>query len=174
MKTTSKKDIKNLEFAVALMMLVCIVAVIVAIIAVLTPNTEKGEFVPPPFDANVQSGIPDVPEDLLYGELPVSKEIPFRVSICKNVKIQGSQAFVYFTNAEDNEVWMKLRFMDENGNTLSDTGIIKPGEYLSSVEFSSLPDGETGRMIIKIMTYEPETYISAGSINVEVDFKNVN
>ena len=89
----------------------------------------------------------------------------FSVWVCGNVTLDGSHATVYLTNPESNRVWMKLRIMDADGNILGETGLIKPGEYVQSVALSEVPAIGTA-IQMKIMTYEPETYYSAGAVTM--------
>ena len=86
----------------------------------------------------------------------------YRFSVCGNVVMEGSAAAVYLTNPAGNEVWLKLRVLDEKGNTLGETGLIEPGQYVKDVTLTgNLPAGT--EIKLKIMGYEPETYFSAGS-----------
>ena len=60
--------------------------------------------------------------------------------------------------------------LDANGNTLGETGLIRPGEYVQSVVFETIP--EVGDSIgLKLMAYEPETYYSAGSATLNTTVK---
>ena len=77
--------------------------------------------------------------------------------------MDGSKAVVYFTNAEENSVYLKLRVLDEEGNILGETGLLKPGEYVKGVELDKDPSAET-TISLKIMSYEPDTYMSEGSV----------
>lgn len=125
---------------------------------------KEAEFTPPPFEPAAVQGKPDVPEYLGYTS-PYQEGMAYRFSICGKVTTEGTTATVYFTNLTENAVWLKLRVLDENGNTLGETGLIKPGEYVKTVEFTkTLPVGTSIRL--KIMGYEPETYYSASSITL--------
>ena len=89
----------------------------------------------------------------------------FKCSICGNVIASGGAADVYFTNSSEQEVWLKLRVLDEDGNIIGETGLIKPGEYVKSVSIDKdISDGSTIKL--KIMAYEPETYYSAGAVTL--------
>ena len=56
-----------------------------------------------------------------------------------------------------------LSIMDEEGNILAETGLLKPGQYVKTVQFTTLPT--TGqKLTMKIMGYEPETYHSVGAV----------
>ena len=76
--------------------------------------------------------------------------------------MEGSNAAVYLTNPAENEVWLKLRVLDGNGNILGETGMIRPGEYVKDVALTENFTAGT-KIKLKIMGYEPETYFSAGS-----------
>ena len=55
--------------------------------------------------------------------------------------------------------------LDENGNTLGETGLIKPGEYVQSVELDRVPKVGTP-IVLKIMAYQPDTYYSEGAVSL--------
>ena len=48
--------------------------------------------------------------------------------------MDSSSATVYFTNAQENHVYLKLRVLDENDRILGETGLLKPGEYVKDVQ----------------------------------------
>ena len=130
-------------------------------IALCLPKTRTAEFTPPPFEQNAVSGVPEVEEELGYSS-PYREGMSYRFSVCGNVTTEGSDAVVYLTNPAENEVWIKLRVLDEAGNTLGETGLIRPGEYVRCVTLSVVPPAGT-KIRLKIMGYEPQTYHSAGS-----------
>lgn len=125
---------------------------------------ETAEFVPPSLDNGAVQGTPDVPEERIKSYLPIYKEgMTFKAHICGEVIIENGSADVYFTNPAENKLLMKLRVFDSQNNVIAETGLIKPGEYLRSVSFDDIPqNGED--IIIKIMTYEPDTYYSGGAV----------
>ena len=134
----------------------------VAMIAALClPRSGIADFIPPPFEQNAVSGVPEVAEALGYSS-PYKEGMSYRFSVCGNVKTEGSDAVVYLTNPAENNVWLKVRILDADGKALGDSGIIKPGEYVRSVSLSSVPAAGT-KIKLKIMGYEPDTYHSAGS-----------
>lgn len=131
------------------------------IVALCLPNRRETEFTPPPFAENAESGVPEVPEALGYSS-PYKDGMAYRFSVCGNVTIEGRDAVVYLTNPVENTVWLKLRVLDENGKTLGETGLIRPGEYVRCVTLTSVP-AASAKIKLKIMGYEPDTYLSAGS-----------
>ena len=143
-------------------------AMAIAMIAVCFASCEKKqqrpEFVPPPFDSGAVVGSPDaeVLADKGYEELDAQA---YKLWVCGKIVLDGNKADLYFTNPETNNVWLKLRILDTNGNKLGETGIVRPGEYVQTITFDVVP--KVGDSItIKIMGYEPDTYYSAGSVNL--------
>lgn len=166
MKKTKQK--KNILLPLAAVL--CLLSVAAMVIALIRPaEPQKGAFVPPAFDAAAIEGVPTVPEELAW--LEVSQEgMSFSAHVCAEVIIENNSADLYFTSAAENEVWLKLRVLDSEGNILGETGLIKPGEYVQSVSFETQPkDGETIRL--KLMGYEPKTYYSMGAVVLNTTVK---
>lgn len=125
------------------------------------------EFTPPPFEKSAENGVPSVPENLGWSELDA---MVFKFSVCGVIFAGEQKASVWFTNPEVNSVWLKLRILDENGNIIGETGIIRPGEYVRTVSLSGeFSDGMP--IVLKVMAYEPETYYSEGSVALNTTVK---
>ena len=145
-----------------------IIALVVMILVLVTAqNPQMGDFVPPAFESMAVQGTPNVPEELQYST-PYRDGMAYRFSVCANVKMDGSKAVVYFTNAEENSVYLKLRVLDEDGNILGETGLLKPGEYVEGVELGETFSAGT-TISLKIMSYEPDTYMSEGSVILKTE-----
>ena len=141
--------------------ILCILALVSMVLALIfgRTHTQSSSFTPPPFDSSAESGTPVVPEELGW------TEIYQECSICGNVIASGGVADVYFTNSSEQEIWLKLRVLDEDGNIIGETGLVKPGEYVKSVSIDKdISDGSSIKL--KIMAYEPETYYSAGAVTL--------
>ena len=146
--------------------IVCAASILAMIFTLTAGNSNV--FTPPAFDAAAVRGAPDVPDGL--GWSPVEAADAFTAYLCGGVTANGQTADVYFTNADTNTVWLKLRILDGGGETIGETGLIRPGEYVRSVEFTRLPpNGANIKM--KIMAYEPETYFSAGAAVLNTTIK---
>lgn len=146
---------------------VCVVlAITTGIILAVTgrPSEERPDFVPPEFDSNAVSGTPTVPNDLGWYEV-YKAGMSFKAMVCGEVRIRNGVAKIYFTNPEDNTLWLKLRVMNEKGDTLAETGLIKPGEYLPEITFDQLPE-DREKIILRLMSYQPDTYYSGGSVTL--------
>ena len=146
-----------------------ILAIMISIAAVfsclIACEEEMGEFVPPPFDPGAIVGTAEIetPEAIGYTELDAKA---YKLSVCGLVKLVGDSADIYFTNPETNDVWLKIRVLDEKGNILGETGLIRPGEYVKSITFTEKVPKVGDKITMKIMGYQPETYYSAGAVNL--------
>ena len=125
-------------------------------------------FVPPPFDENAIEHEPmldEVPENLGYSIIYDASRMSYKIGLCGLFLVNSeNKADIYFTNPSVNEVWLKLRIYSEADSTdiICETGLIKPGELLKTVEFNRpLEDGEP--IIVKVMSYDPSNYYSMGA-----------
>lgn len=145
--------------------LACVVAIAVMIIVLCIPKkAEQKPFTTPSFDDNAISGTPVVPDGLGYNVL-YQDGMSFKAGVCGKISVVGCTADIYLTNIEENEVWLKARFYDSKGNVAGESGLIKPGEYLKSVELKSEPKASE-QYTVKIMSYEPDTYNSLGAVTL--------
>lgn len=146
---------------IRLLAVLCAVSLVMMTAALLFGGN-NGAFVPPPFDPAAQTGSPAVPAGMGYQELDAGV---FRAALCAQIVAENGTAAVYLTNPLDNGLWLKLRLLDENGNLLGETGLIRPGEYVRQVPLRAVPEpGDP--LVLKVMAYEPETYHSQGSVTV--------
>ena len=144
---------------------ICVSAVIVVNVISLNNNKENGSgFVPPSFDSGAEMGIPSVPDGMGYLEV-YKQGMKFNSFVCGEVNVVDGKADIYFTNPEKNTLWMKLRIFDKKGNIIAETGLIKPGEYVKTVKFDTVPSNNSD-IIMRIMTYEPDTYYSGGAVSL--------
>ncbi len=144
---------------------VCIAAVIGMILSlVLTGGkSEQKEFVPPEFEPSAQEGVPTV-ADKSWTQI-YKDGMSFSAHVCGKVIIENDSAELFFTNDSGNNVWLKLRILDEKNHILAETGLLKPNEYIKTIEFIETPQkGE--KIKLKIMAYEPDTYYSAGAVTL--------
>lgn len=150
------------------MAVVCASSVLVMIAALLAPGkTIPAEFTPPPFEPNAVIGTPNVPDDLGWTELDAQA---FLFSVCGRVVVRDAKADIWLTNPQSNSVWLKVRILDEDGNILGQSGLLRPGEYVQTVTFDEVPaDGIA--IGLKIMAYQPETYYSEGCATLNTTVK---
>ena len=157
-----KKQKKNYILPLAAVLCILSLAVMVFALTRQEIQTEMGEFTPPPFDSSAVVGTPTVPDNLGWQELDAQV---YKVGICGKFISKGNTADVWLTNPESNTVWLKVRVLNEKGNNLGETGLIKPGEYVQSVELDRVPKVGTP-IVLKIMAYQPDTYYSEGAVTL--------
>ena len=157
-----KKQKKNYILPLAAVLCVLSLAVMVFALTRQEVQTEMGEFTPPPFDGGAVVGSPAVPEGLGWQELDAQAYI---VGICGKFIPNGNTADICLTNPEGNTVWLKVRVLDEKGSILGETGLVRPGEYVQSVELDTVPKTGTP-IVLKIMAYQPDTYYSEGAVSL--------
>ena len=116
------------------------------------------------FDENAVLGEPSVPDGFGYSVL-YQDGMSFKTALCGKINVVGNMAQIYRTNFEENDVWLKARFYDSNGNIVGESGLIRPGEYVKCVELTKTAKA-TETYKIKIMSYEPNTYNSLGAITI--------
>ena len=115
-------------------------------------------------DDRAEKGKPEVAEEEQYAHVIVTDG--FELDICGNPRIEGRKVYFYPTNPKDNEVWFKVAVLDESGERIGESGMLKPGEYTEYIEVSQEIKGETA-VTLKVIAYEPEEYTSRGSASLE-------
>lgn len=153
---------KTKKYILPLAAVLCLIAVVAMVLALCNPKTEQGSFTPPPFDKNAVVGTPAVPDGLGWQVLDAKA---YTVGVCGKFIIDGNTADVWLYNPDSNSVWLKVRVLDAQGNILGEAGLIRPGEYVQSVALDTVPKSGTA-ITLKLMAYEPETYHSAGAVEL--------
>ena len=148
-----------------------ILAVIVITIIIVAAGDKApiiGDFIPPPFEENAVKGIPDPLPDF-FGTLAISEELI--VGVCATPSLKENALDIYLTSHEKNISYVKIRIYDKKGEILGESGLLKPGEHLRSLELSApIPSGENELRAI-ILSYEPDTYYSKGSAEIVLKIK---
>ena len=124
-------------------------------------------FTAPPFAQNAVNGTPEgIDETLGYHELSYGEN--FKVSLCTMPVVdRDGVATVYFTSPASNDFYARLIIYNESGREIGSTDLLLPGQYVTSVQLTSLPkDG--AELTFKIVSYAPETYYSKGFLNAKV------
>ncbi len=143
-----------------------LLVLLVAVVAVASRDTGStiGDFVPPSFEENALAGMPEQPP-AGFGTMTVTSE--FVIGMCATPSFDGTNLGLYFTSPKTNAVWMKVRVCDENGRVLGESGLLKPGEHLPTLVLTDGPIAN-GRLYATVLSYEPDTYYSEGSVKVEL------
>lgn len=158
------------KYILPMISILCMISLCLMVMVLATHNKDKGssEFTPPAFDSRSERGIPTVPKELGY--TPVEVEAGYKAYVCGELNEVDGKVDVYFTSVEDNTVWMKLKLIDVNGNTLGETGVIKPGEYVKTLNIDTIPKS-TENVKLKIVAYTPDTWYSAGTVALNTILK---
>jgi hypothetical protein len=155
-----RKQIVILAIVVTLLVALCVVAAFLAL--------GNREFTPPPFDEAAEAGTPTVTDpDGRYGTATV--EEGYSVGLCATPLYKDGALSLYFTCPSTNRAWMLVKIYDEKGRLLGQSGLVRPGEYLSEVALSRAPTGE--KLTVHVLAYEPDTYYSLGTAKLEIGYR---
>ena len=159
-----RRNIYMKKLLIPAAIIICAAAAIIMLIMLVTSNSSKN-FTPPPFDPAAQTGTPDVPKAAGYGDLDAGD---FKFYAASILSAADGKTDIWLTNPADNNIWLKVRILDNDENQLGESGLIKPGEYVRSVKLDAIPKA-TAQITLKVMAYEPDTYKSAGAIILTTD-----
>ena len=154
--------------AVCLLGAACAAALILLVVVAIAPwekaEVQQGEFVPPPFEEAADSGRPQVEEDLGWSQLAI--RAGYTVWVCGELQAEPDGTLPLWLYSEpENTVWVKVRVLDEQGRRIGETGLLRPGEYVEKVSLSE--EAASGKVVLHLMGYEPNTYYSAGAVDFE-------
>ncbi len=148
--------------------MLCLILTLVAVLGVcLVGCAQEESFVPPAFDAAAVAGDHGVAEgERGYSVLPPPESnSQYRVGLCGEIHVKEGKADIWFTNPAENSAWLKLRVLNEEGEIIGETGLVKQGEYVQSITFYQAPlQGE--KITLRVMGYAPESYYSKGEISL--------
>ena len=159
---------KNRQLQIMIFLIIACVSAFIIIACLLINNTQADEkeqqFVPPAFEDNAISGEPQVDEALGWSELALKEG--YKVKVCGVLNADADKTLpIWFYSEPENTVWVKLRIYDMDGNCLGVTGLLKPGEYVESVQLND--NAASGNIKMHVMGYEPDTYYSEGAVDFE-------
>ncbi|MDO4325949.1 MAG: hypothetical protein Q4E24_07940 [bacterium] len=180
---TRKQKKRLLLPALAAACILSLAVMVYALIVTGKTGKEQTAFIPPPFEQSAVKGTPEVKPGTSIGDrlkgLGYSNldAVDYQVAICGAPVIEDGKAILYLTNPETNQVWIKVRLLDDSGRVLGESGLLRPGEYAESIALdmeaveaaqAAVNDAEgVGIPItLRIMAYEPETYHSAGAVSL--------
>lgn len=160
------------QIAVVCLLGAAIVAALIVLIGMAGASADKrqtvvrGTFTPPPFDSAAVTGVPEVDEELGWSELAIRDGYVVHLCGVLNADADGTVP-VWFSSDGGNDVWLKLRLKSAEGETLGETGILRPGEYVECLRLNDRAAVKNGMAVtLQVMGYEPETYYSAGSVGL--------
>ncbi len=159
---------KNQKLVIVCM--VAIFAVLIIAIGLLSGRQrepEVAEFVPPSFEQTAVVGIPENLDPALnYQSFTVEEKL--FVGMCGNLVLKEDNTVdIYFTLDSKNTCLAKVKLLDEKGNVLGESGLLRSGQYVPMVELSDPPKNSCP-IIAKILTYEEDTYYSEGTVSAQL------
>lgn len=150
---------------------VLILAVIaVAVVLIVKMNqTVKGDFVKPEFDSSATVADMDYLSSIQsFSTLQATDDLG--VALMSDVYLNDGKFQIYFCSLDSNEDYLLVRIYDETGEVLlGQSGLVKPGECVQYVDAISVPKNSEN-IKIKVLTYEPETYLSNGTFSLNTIF----
>lgn len=121
----------------------------------------------PDFEKNAVSGQPDVDESR-YGYSTLEVNTEYSIMLCGIPSNDGQNVYFYLTNPAENGVWFRAEILDEAGEILGSTGVLKQGEYMPCITLNHpLSERETV-VTVHVIAYEPDTWQSAGNVNLNL------
>lgn len=152
-----------------ILLAVALVAAVLLAVLLLRPSAPvqvvRGEFKAPEFDSAAVLGTPENCDFDRLGTLSLNADAT--VSLYVSPIVENGRAQVFFFSDDANTAWVRLRITDKKGNLLGQTGLLRPGEYVEYVALENAP--QKSDAFVRILTYEPETYYSLGSANLEIE-----
>lgn len=121
----------------------------------------------PDFETAALAGEPQVDEQR-YGYSTLEVNTEYSIMLCGVPANDGQNIYFYLTNPTENGVWFRAEFLNEAGDVLASTGVLKQGEYLPYITLDQpLTERETV-MTVRVVAYEPHTWQSQGNINLNL------
>lgn len=139
-----------------------IAIILIAIVIVLFVNRNK--FIPPKMDKTSKGGTPKYVEEYGYKVLKMSED--YNISIAGKPKLKGKYLYIYFASNESSKYLFKVRIYKDK-TLIEETGLIKSNHYIDKIKVGNkLKAGD--KITYKVMGYEPDTYYSAGEVQLDV------
>ena len=145
-----------------IILLTILIILISIIIVLLVSIKDKETFKIPDFDKEISV----IPDSLNYEKSVLNILNGYSVYISPNPKmVDDNYLKIDFVSVKTNSVYVKVRIFDKMGNVIGETGLLKPGDYLEKVKLNKNLEVNDG-LTYKIMGYDKDTYISAGSVSL--------
>lgn len=152
---------------IPLIVLIIAALALLIVLCITRENPVITDFVPPLHEDNAIAGEPkDIPDKAAYGNINISDV--FSVSMCAFPSLHGNELDLYYTNKSAADISTRFIVFDTDGNIIYESGLLNPGEYLKSVTLLTVPEDKKAK--IKMLSFYPETWESAGSAEATVTF----
>lgn len=128
-------------------------------------NNYSKQYNKPSFETEYTEGKVEIDDIYGYSEMQFATE--YRVGACGSPAADSEGVDVYFSNPQVNDVLLKCLLIDDENNTVGESGLINPGCYVKRIKFNKPMSPGTYEMTMKILGFEPETYYSKGIVNLK-------
>ncbi len=128
-------------------------------------NSYSKQYNKPSFETEYTEGKVEIDDTYGYSEMQLSNE--YRVGACGSPNADIDGVDVHFSNPEGNDVFLKCILIDSEGNTVGESGLIKPNSYVKRIKFNKQKAPGSYEMTMKILGFEPETYYSKGIVHLK-------
>ena len=146
-----------------IIILLTLLIVLVAIIIILFINIKnKQTFHKPPFDKNA---ITEMPNELDYKDSIIEISKGYSLYIDGIPTIKNNELIINLIALKENNVWIKIRVLNEQEKIVAESGLVRPGEYLKSIKIIN-KISKNDKLTYMIMGYEIDTYLSAGNVSL--------
>lgn len=146
-----------------ILILINILIILILIIILLIINiNKKSIFQKPKFEVNATSQIPKTVD---YENSIIDISDGYSIYIEGIPHIDKNNLIINFISIKENNIWIKIKVLDEKNNIICESGLIKPGEYLKQLKLKQKVSPNTN-LTYMIIGYEKDTYLSAGTIKL--------
>jgi acylphosphatase len=137
-----------------------------AAIAPLFQSSNNQQYKPPPFELSAVAGMPAPPEGFGYSEIDAMGSFTFGLAGVIYQQEDGSLR-IYFANPEKNEAYMMCEVVGPDGNTLYKSGLLRPGEYVASLNPVIKLENKAVNVEVKVYALDPEQFYSIGTVTLD-------
>jgi len=143
--------------------LATILLVLLVLIVILVINLKnKTTFVKPKFD---KLSVDQIPSDLNYESSALEITNGYKIYIDATPKVVDNYLNINFVSFDTNNIWIKIRVLDQNSDVIAESGLVRPGEYLQKIKLDKKVAVKS-KITYVIMGYEIDTYFSEGTITL--------
>jgi len=122
----------------------------------------KTTFVKPKFD---KLSVDQIPSDLNYESSALEITNGYKIYIDATPKVVDNYLNINFVSFDTNNIWIKIRVLDQNSDVIAESGLVRPGEYLQKIKLDKKVAVKS-KITYVIMGYEIDTYFSEGTITL--------
>ena len=149
-----------------LLMILSAVITLLMVTALVYAVRYEAPYTPPPFESNARLGIPTPAENMRYGNLE-TPAFTFGIAATAYQQKDGSLK-IYLTNHENNHAYLMCEVINvETEKVLYRSGLLRPGEYVESLEPLRKIENVATPIEIFVYALELDGYLSVGQVSID-------